>query len=922
MNFAVDKGALFPYILTGKTNGEVVLVSDQRKSLFLIDGSALAYRSYFAFVRNPLINSKGENTSAVFAFTRSLLKILDEEKPDYMAVVFDTPEPTFRHEEFAAYKAQRPRMPDEMSEQLPRIKEVIHALNVPIVELPGYEADDVIATLARRAAERGLDVTIVTGDKDLVQLVNDRIRIYNPKTGGKEPEIITRDTASEKLGVQPEQIPDYLGLAGDQVDNIPGVKGIGPKGAVELLKQFGSLEGIYENLEQVKPRYRKALEGQREQAFLSKQLATVRADAPVNIDLEELRVGEPDRDALTRLFKELEFKSLLERFTHNSNSDGADYRVIRTREELVWLVAELRKAGTFAVDLETTSLNPLEARIVGLSFSWREGFACYVPVRAPIFDRLELSETDVLEALRPILENESLRKVGQNIKYDLLVLRGAGIELKGVFFDTMVAAYLLNPSERQHNLDLLSLEYLNYKKIPTSQLIGKRGSKQLSMADVPVDQIAIYACEDADITWRLYQLLEPKLDEAGLAQLFYDVEMPLVLVLADMEHWGVKLDVAYLREMSRQLEGQLRELESKIYELAGERFNISSPKQLSVVLFEKLKLPARRRTKTGYSTDARVLEELARKHPLPKLLLEYRELAKLKSTYVDALPQMVNPRTGRVHTSFNQTVTATGRLSSSEPNLQNIPIRTEIGRQIRRAFVPEKGHLLLDADYSQIELRIMAHLSGDVRLRESFERGEDVHTRTAALVFGIEPEEVTPDHRRRAKEVNFGIMYGMGAYGLARRLEITPDEAQQFITGYFASYPQVHEFIMRTIQRAREQRYVTTLLNRRRRLPDILSENQRVREFAERTAINTPIQGTAADLIKVAMIRIWRELKKRGLRTKMILQVHDELVFEVPTEELEEVRELVRREMEGAIKLDVPVKVEIGVGRNWLEAAH
>ena len=898
-------------------------LTSTRKTLYLIDGSALAYRSYFAFVRNPLINSKGENTSAVFAFTRSLLKILDEEKPDYMAVVFDTPEPTFRHEEYAEYKAQRPRMPDEMADQLPRIKEVIRALNIPIVELPGYEADDVIATLAKRAAEQGLDVTIVTGDKDLVQLVTDRIRIYNPKPGGKEPEVITVETAPEKLGVRPEQIPDYLGLAGDSVDNIPGVKGIGPKGAVDLLKTFGSLEKIYEHLDQVKPRYRKVLEEQKEQALLSKQLATVQADAPVDVDLEDLRLGEPNRDELVRLFRELEFKSLLERFTHNSESDEADYRVIRTREELDWLVNELRRVGTFAVDLETTSLNPLDAQIVGLSFSWRAGFACYVPVRAPIFDVLELGEREVLEALKPVLEDSSLRKVGQNIKYDLLVLRQAGVELNGVYFDTMVAAYLLNPSERQHNLDLLSLELLNYKKIPTSDLIGKRGSKQLSMAEVPLDQIARYACEDADITWRLYELLEPRLEQAGLMPLFRDVEMPLVLVLADMEHWGVKLDVDYLRQMSRELAEQLRELEKKIYAVAGEPFNINSPKQLSRILFEKLKLPARRRTKTGYSTDARVLEELARQHELPRLLLEYRELAKLKSTYVDALPEMVNPRTGRVHTSFNQTVTATGRLSSSEPNLQNIPIRTELGRRIRRAFVTEdENHLLLDADYSQIELRIMAHLSGDQRLRESFEHGEDVHTRTAALVFGIEPHEVTPEHRRKAKEVNFGIMYGMGAYGLARRLEITPEEAQQFITGYFASYPGVHEFILRTIQQAREQRYVTTLLNRRRHLPDILSSNQRVREFAERTAINTPIQGTAADLIKVAMIRIWREIKRRGLRTKMILQVHDELVFEVPRAELDEVKELVRREMEGAIQLDVPVKVEIGVGRNWLEAAH
>jgi DNA polymerase-1 len=903
---------------------EQVLMSEARE-LYLIDGSALAYKSYFAFARNPLTNSKGENTSAVFGFTRSLLKILDEQKPTYLAVVFDRPEPTFRHRDFAEYKIQRAPMPPEMAAQLPRIKEVVEALRVAIVEVPGFEADDVIATLARRAAEQGFSVTIVSGDKDLAQLVNERIRLYNPRKGGEESEILDASAVREKLGVPPEKIPDLLALAGDSVDNIPGVKGIGPKTAEKLLQQFGSLEAIYENLEAVQPeRIRALLREQEAEARLSKRLATVATDVPIELKLEDVRVGDPDRARLVELFRELEFHSLLERFVPSSAaSEDHDYRILRTRAELERLVEELRQAGTFALDLETTSLDPLRARIVGFSFAWRWGAACYLPLRGPSGSRIELTEEEVLAKLRPVLEDPSLRKVGQNMKYDLLVLRRSGIELRGMYFDTMVAAYLLNPSERQHNLDSLSLEYLNYKKIPTSSLIGKRGKEQLSMDQVAVEMVGEYACEDADITWRLYRTLEPKLREAGLEKLFHEVEMPLVEVLADMEYTGVKLDLEYLREMSRQLESDLRALEERIYAVAGERFNINSPQQLGRVLFERLKLPARRRTKTGYSTDVRVLEELAGQHELPRLLLEYRQLAKLKSTYVDALPQMVNPRTGRVHTSYNQTITATGRLSSSEPNLQNIPIRTEIGRQIRRAFIPSsEDHVLLDADYSQIELRIMAHLSGDRRLRESFERDEDVHTRTAALIFGLEPEEVTPEHRRRAKEVNFGILYGMGPYGLAQRLGISPEEAQRFITGYFATYPKVHDFILETIQRARRHRFVTTLLNRRRYLPDILSENVRVREFAERTAINTPIQGTAADLIKVAMVRIWRELRKRGLKTKMILQVHDELVFDVPKEELEEVKELVRTEMESAIHLDVPVKVEIGVGRNWLEAAH
>jgi len=897
----------------------------EEKELYLVDGSALAYKAYYAFARNPLMNSKGENTSAVFGFTRSLLKILDEQKPEYLAVVFDRPEPTFRHKDFAEYKAQRAPMPDDMAPQIPRIKEVVEALGVPVLELPGYEADDIIATLARRAAERGMKVTIVSGDKDLAQLVNDRIRVYNPRKAGEEVEILDRKGVEEKLGVPPERVVDLLALTGDSVDNIPGVKGIGPKTATQLLKQFGSLEGIYENIENVRPeRVKRLLQEQEEQARLSRQLATVDADSPVEVALEELRVREPERERLVELFRELEFNSLLQRFSTNSaENEEHDYRILRSRSELEWLVQALRRAGTFAVDLETTSLDSMRASIVGFSFSWKAGFACYVPVRGPAGERIEFTEQEVLQALKPVLEDPRLRKVGQNIKYDLLVLRHAGVELAGIHFDTMVAAYLLNPSERQHNLDSLSLEYLRYKKIPTSSLIGKRGKEQRSMDQVAVEVVGEYACEDADIAWRLYEVLEPRLREAGLERLFHEVEMPLVEVLADMEYTGVKLDLAYLKEMSRQLESELRALEERIFAVAGERFNVNSPQQISKILFGKLGLPAKRRTKTGYSTDVRVLEELARQHELPRLLLEYRQLAKLKSTYVDALPQMVHPRTGRVHTSYNQTVTATGRLSSSEPNLQNIPIRTDIGRQIRRAFIPSSDdHVLLDADYSQIELRIMAHLSGDRRLRESFERDEDVHTRTAALVFGLETEEVTPEHRRRAKEVNFGIMYGMGAYGLAQRLEITPEEAQQFIAGYFATYPKVHDFIIQTIQKARRDLYVTTLLNRRRLLPDILSENQRVREFAERTAINTPIQGTAADLIKVAMIRIWRELRRRGLKTKMIMQVHDELVFDVPKSELDEVKELVKREMEDAIQLDVPVKVEIGVGRNWLEAAH
>ena len=903
----------------------------KNNKLFLIDGSALAYRSYFAFVRNPLINSKGENTSAVFGFLNSLLKIIDEQQPEYLAAVFDTPEPTFRHKIYPEYKATRQKMPDEMRDQLPRIKQVLEVLNIPVIEVPGMEADDVMGTLAKQAEQQKLETYLVTGDKDFFQLVSPLIRVYNPRRAGEEVEILDEKGVLQKIGLPPDKIVDYLSLMGDSSDNVPGVAGIGPKTAKEILGQFESIEDVYNNLDQVsRDAIRNKLTADREQAFLSRKLVTLDTQVPLALSIEDLTRKAPDNDSAFNLIKELEFTSLLERFTSTEKTEKVNYITIVATDQLKQFVAKLQSCQQFTFDLETTDVDPMKAEIVGLSFSWNEGEAYYIPaVSEKVAATTDLFTDNkfrgfplhtALQYLNPIFENESIKKCGQNVKYDRLVLSRAGVEVKGVDFDTMVASYVVNPSLRQHNLDALALAYFNYQKIPTKSLIGT-GKKQITMAEVPIEDVSRYACEDADFTQRLRHVLEPKIINFDLKQLFDEVEMPLVEVLMDMERNGVSLNVSLLGEMSKQLDQRLNQLIEKIYELAGVEFNINSTKQLAEVLFKKLELPVIRRTKTGPSTDVAVLEKLAKEHQLPRELLEYRQLTKLKSTYVDALPRLINPKTGRVHTSYNQTVAATGRLSSSDPNLQNIPIRTEIGRKIREAFVPvDDNHVILDADYSQVELRIMAHLSQDPTLIKAFQDGKDIHRETAALVFKVSPEEVTDDMRRKAKEVNFGIMYGMGPYGLASRLEISQEEAEMFIINYFANYPKIQEFMAQSQGFARENGYVTTLLNRRRYLPDIHSDNRRVREFAERNAINTPIQGTAADLIKVAMINIFHRLKEQKLKTKMIMQVHDELVFEVPEKEVDTVEKLVRSEMENAIELSVPIKVDVGIAKNWLEA--
>lgn len=898
-------------------------------TLFLIDGHALAYRSHFAFIRNPLTNSRGEPTSAVFGFVRALLQLLDEQKPEYLAVVFDTPEPTFRHHAFPAYKATRQRMPPELSTQIPLIREFSAALGANLIEQPGFEADDVMGTLARQMAQAGLQVFLCTGDKDLMQLVDEHTFIYSIGRNN-ETHILDREGVREKFGVAPEQMIDYLALVGDNSDNVPGVPKVGEKTALELLKQFGNLENLLAKVSQVKrPQIRASLCAHEAQARLSKRLVTIDTQVPLPFTLEDLRYRGVDSRRAAALSRALEFNSLIPRFVESAAPTVTTYQLVDTPAGVQRLVAQLQQAEIFAFDTETTAADPLRAELVGMSFSWQEGEGYYVPVAASPTGSLDdffLQEADgraafsLKKMLQPLLADVGRAKCGQNAKYDMLVMQRYGVAVRGVVHDTMVASYVLNPAQRQHNLDALCLEHFNYRKIPTQALIGS-GKKQKSMREVPVAEVAKYAAEDADFTLRLYHLFEKKLHAAGLHDLFDQIEMPLVEVLVAMEWHGVGLDVDYLADMSRELEGLLATLMADIYAAAGEEFNLNSPQQLGKILFERLKLPRKRRTKTGYSTDADVLEELSQYHELPRKIIEYRELAKLKSTYVDSLPQLVNPATGRLHTSFNQTVAATGRLSSSDPNLQNIPIRTEIGRRIRRAFIaPQDDWLLLDADYSQIELRIMAHLSKDEAMIAAFRQDEDIHAATAARVFNVPPSEMTPEIRRRAKEINFGILYGMGAYGLSRRLGIPVEEAQHFITNYFVQYPGVNDYIMGTIAEAHRKGYVTTLLNRRRDLPEINSDNQRVAEAAERMAINTPIQGTAADLIKIAMINLQRRLQREGMQAHMILQVHDELVFEAPAAEIAALKQMVIEEMSGAVQLDVPVKIEVGVGKNWLEA--
>jgi len=886
------------------------------RTLCLVDGTALAYRSHYAFIRRPLTNSRGENVSAVYGFTSSLLKILEDFSPDLVAVVFDTPEPTFRHEAYEEYKATREAPPDELIEQLPVIHDVAAALGIPIVELPGYEADDVIGTYARRAARVGTRCVIVSNDKDFFQLVGDHVVVFDP---GKNEEY---DAAGveEFFGVPPEQVTNVLGLMGDSSDNIPGVPGIGKKTALALIQEHGSIENVLSRVQEIGgAKRRENLIKYAEQALASRELATIVTKAPVKLSLGRLRPRGVDIERATELLRSLEFPSLLKRVVPFAGSKQVDYELVSDDRGLDALAARLGKSEGFAVDLETTSLDPLSAEIVGVALSVERGSAYYVPIGHATTDA-GWGES-ALARLVPFLEDTAIPKYGQNLKYDYSVLRASGVTMRNLRFDTMIASYLLDPGKRQHGLAALALEHLHRGTSSIESLIGK-GEGQLSFADVSVEAARDYACEDAEVTFELVADLGGKVREAGLDGLMRDLEMPLVPILARMELAGVKVDTGFLASLAEELTVEIDNLRQRAFDAAGAEFNLDSPKQVGVVLFETLGLPRGRKTKTGYSTDIRVLTELCEQHEVPRLILEHRQLAKLKSGYLDALPRLVNPVTGRVHASFNQTVAATGRLSSSNPNLQNIPMRTELGRRIRKAFVASPGRRLLSADYSQIELRIMAHLSGDATLRKAFVEGEDVHRSTAALILGADGASITQEQRDWAKTVNFGIMYGMSPYGLARELSISPEEAADFIEIYFETYPGVREYTERAIDDALERGHATTILGRTRPIAGLDSDNARIRGLAERIAVNTPIQGSAADLIKAAMIAIDRRIERDGLPCDMVIQVHDELVFEVDEDAVEDVAAAVAEEMENppGFDLDVAVVVNTGHGVNWYES--
>jgi DNA polymerase-1 len=931
------------------------------KKLFLLDGMALVYRSYFAFMRNPMINSKGRNVSAVFGFLNTLLELIEKQSPTHIAVAFDVHGPTFRHDKFPEYKAQREETPEEIRAAVPVIQDFLKAFNIPIVTAQGFEADDLIGTLARLAEKEGFDTYMVTPDKDFTQLVDAHTFVYKPAKSGLPPEIMGVPEVLKYWEIERiEQVTDLLGLAGDAADNIPGVPGVGPKTAQKLIAQYGSIENLLEHTGELKGKLKENLEANKERARLCKWLVTIKTDSPVDYDPDGLIRGKPDEEKLAALFSEFECSAVSKRLfgkpaapvvratymsppTSNGQGDlfafaaqttpaapaeeaapvyktiddvKHTYHAVQTLEERKALAEKLGQAARFCFDTETTGLDPREARLVGISFSVKPHEAWFVTLPPD-----EKESAKALELFKPLFENEQIEKTGHNLKFDIAMLRAAGIEVRGKLFDTMLAHYLLDPDQR-HGLDKLAGTHLGYAPVPITALIGEKKSDQLSMADVAVEKLVDYACEDADVTIQLRKILEPQLEKRKLTNVFDTIECPLIPVLVEMEANGIALDTAALKEISGRLAGEIAGYEKKVYELAGHEFNLNSPKQLGEVLFDELKLADKpKKTKTGqYTTNEEVLDQLATEHEIARVLLDYREATKLKNTYVDALPEFISKKTGRIHTSFSQAVTTTGRLASSDPNIQNIPVRTEQGQEIRRAFVAgSKDFTLLAADYSQIELRIMAHLSGDQHMKAAFESGEDIHTATAARVFGVALADVTSDMRRKAKMVNFGIIYGISAFGLAQRLRIPRKEAAEIIESYFKQYPAVKACMDGIIETARNKGYVETIAGRRRHIRDINTANGTVRAAAERYAINAPIQGSAADMIKIAMIRIHDMLKRKNAKTRLLLQVHDELVFELHQDEhalIEEIRE----SMSSALPLSVPVVVDCGTGNNWLEA--
>ncbi|MEO1497127.1 MAG: DNA polymerase I [Planctomycetota bacterium] len=901
-------------------------------TVYVVDSHSLIFQVFHAIPE--MTSPRGEPVNAVFGFTKDLLKLLEEKRPDALICAFDPPGDTFRHDFYPTYKGDRGEMPGELRSQLPKIEAVVRGLGLPIVSVPKYEADDVLATLARLCDEAGATCRLVTGDKDCRQLISDHVAVYNIRKDHVYDDV----ALAADWGIRPEQVVDFQALVGDKVDNVPGVPLIGPKIAKELLEEYGDLASVLDNAERVKGAKRKQnlMEG-RELALVSQRLVRLDRNMPIDVDWDTWRVGEPDGEELNELFAEYGFRSIAERAAKLAGGGPpvpsewrSDYELVDTPEKLASLAEKLSGCEAIAIDTETTSLQPRDAELVGLSFAWAEGEACYVPVRGPAGDRV-LPEADVIAALGPVLEDPSIGKIGQNLKYDLVVLRGAGVTLRGLRFDTMIASYLLDAGERSHNLDVLAARYLGHQTVKIKELIGT-GKKQKRMDEVPVADVGHYAAEDADVPLRLWPLLEARLDEQGLLPLMDDLETPLIEVLGQMEWNGVRVDTARLAELSTAFAARTHELAIEIEEIVGHPFNLASPKQLAEVLFQELGLPVLKRTKTGPSTDASVLEQLAEQHPLPKLIVEHRQYAKLRGTYVDALPELVLEKTGRVHCSFNQVVAATGRLSCSDPNLQNIPIRTDEGRQIRSAFVAASdGHKLLTADYSQIELRVLAHFSQDETLCKAFAEEQDIHTLVASQVNGVPLGEVTSEQRRGAKAVNFGIIYGQSAFGLAKSLGIEQDEAAAFIAEYFARYPGVGDFMLDTLETCNEQGYVETLLGRRRAITGVRKPGppkgalfddrpQPIQmNLPERTAVNTVIQGTAADLIKLAMLGVQRRLIDDDMKSKLLLQIHDELVFDAPEAELANLEAMVREEMQGVADLRVPLSVDVGVGDNWAE---
>ena len=919
------------------------------EKLFLLDAYALIYRAYYAFIKNPRINSKGLNTSAVMGFVNTLQEVLTKEQPTHLGVAFDPHGPTFRSEAYPAYKAQREATPEDIRKSVPIIKDLLRAWNIPILEVEGFEADDVIGTLASKAGQQGIQTYMLTPDKDYGQLVTDHVFIYRPRHGGGY-EVMGPEEVKAKYAIpSTAAVIDLLALMGDSADNFPGCPGVGEKTAVKLINEFGTVEELINRTSEIKGALQKKVEEHVDDIKLSKFLATIKTDVPIELKMDELKVTQPNEAELAKLFEELEFKSLVSKilkkpevkpkpvngqldlfadFTGEGTNEPEfssfetlksvyhEYKLVDNEEDAKKICDFFRTKDFLVLDTETTSTSAIDAELVGLSFSVEEHKAFYVPVPANREEALR-----IVNIFKPLYEDPSILKIGQNLKYDLEVLRNYDVELKGKMWDTMIAHYLIQP-ELRHNMDYMAEVYLHYKTIHIDELIGPKGKSQRSMRELEPNDVYEYACEDADITLQLKNKLEPELKKHECENLFYNIEMPLMPVLAEMEMNGVCLDTNSLKETSTQLTQRMLDLEKHIYELAGEQFNIASPKQVGEILFDKLKIVEKaKKTKTGqYVTSEEVLQQLKNKHEIVADILEHRGLKKLIGTYIDALPKLINPRTGHIHTSFNQTITATGRLSSSDPNLQNIPIRGEDGKEIRKAFIPEPGCLFFSADYSQIELRVMAHLSQDPQMIEVFREGKDLHAATAANIYKKPIEEVTRDERTKSKRANFGIIYGITVFGLAERLDIPRDEAKMLIDGYFETFPQVHDYMEQSKEIARKQGYVTTLFGRRRYLPDINSANATVRGFAERNAINAPIQGTAADIIKVAMIHIFNRFKVEGIKSKMILQVHDELNFSVLPEEKEKVERIVLEEMQNAFQMAVPLVADSGFGQNWLEA--